>query len=430
MQFLTTGEKIKNLRKILGIRQEQLTSTGISRNFISMVENNKRNLSLKTAKLIVDEIKLKSVELGIDLKIDEEYILKSPGEDAGDYCSKRLKEDLSFDDIEKLISLCNRYNLIDILPQLYSKKADLFYMGSKFDEAFTYYYDALEIYISLNNLEAKAIIYNKLGKCRLKVLEYIESLSFFKKAYNLSSKEKFMSVEKNSLYNMALVYKKLNKIDDAIEHINRYLELCSQDLYSTDIIDARILEANCYSIKYQFEKSISIYKEILDNNKLKSPVLASIYNNLGRAYIEMKDLKNSLIYFNKSQKIREVSDKAKLHLTLINKSNVFLQNKMTNEAVSLLKKAFDLSIIYNDIECIMVSFNMLEKIYLDMCDKKSLTSLYQEMLQAINLNNNNIKSFLLVYVKISNKLMLIDIDNNDIENCRDRIKKLNNLIDI
>lgn len=430
MQFLTTGEKIKNLRKILGIRQEQLTSTGISRNFISMVENNKRNLSLKTAKLIVDEIKLKSVELGIDLKIDEEYILKSPGEDAGDYCIKRLKEDLSFDDIEKLTNLCNRYNLIDILPQLYSKKADLFYTDSKFDEAFTYYYDALEIYISLNNLEAKAIIYNKLGKCRLKVLEYIESLSFFKKAYNLSSKEKFMSVEKNSLYNMALVYKKLNKIDDAIEHIQRYLELCSQDLYSTDIIDARILEANCYSIKYQFEKSISIYKEILDNNKLKSSVLASIYNNLGRAYIEMKDLKNSLIYFNKSQKIREVSDKAKLHLTLINKSNVFLQNKMINEAVSILKKAFDLSIIYNDIECIMVSFNMLEKIYLDMCDKNSLTSLYQEMLQAINLNNNNIKSFLLVYVKISNKLMLIDIDNNDIENCRDRIKKLNNLIDI
>ncbi|MDF2883563.1 MAG: helix-turn-helix domain protein [Clostridiaceae bacterium] len=430
MQFLTTGEKIKNLRKILGIRQEQLTSIGISRNFISMVENNKRNLSLKTAKLIVDEIKLKSVELGIDLNIDEEYILKTPSEDARDYCSKKLVEELSADDIEKLNNLCNRYNLIDILPQLYSKKGDLFYNSNKFDEAFTYFYDALEIYTHINNLEDKALIYNKLGKCRLKVLEYIESLSFFKKAYSLSSEEGFMPIEKNSLYNMALVYKKLNKIDESLEQIHKYIEICNDDLDFPDIIDARILEANCYSIKNQFEKSISIYKEILDNNKLKSSILASIYNNLGRAYIEMKDLRNSLIYFNKSQKIREVNDKSKLHLTLINKSNVFLQNKMINEAINLLKKAFNLSIIYNDIECIMVSFNMLEKIYLDMSDKNSLASLYQEMLQAINLNNNNIKSFLLVYVKISNKLMLIDIDNNNIEDCKNRIKELNNLIDI
>jgi len=53
MRVLSTGEKIKNLRKGIGLKQEDIVSDEITRSLISMVENNKRNLTYKTAKVLL-----------------------------------------------------------------------------------------------------------------------------------------------------------------------------------------------------------------------------------------------------------------------------------------------------------------------------------------------------------------------------------------
>ncbi|MBZ9686671.1 helix-turn-helix domain-containing protein [Clostridium estertheticum] len=430
MEFLTIGEKIKNLRKILGIRQEELTTIGVSRNFISMVENNKRKLSLKTSELLIKTFKLKSKEIGMNLDIDKKYLLKSPQDEAMEYCIEKINDDLLIEEIDSLIDICNRYNLFDILSTLYVKKGNILYSSSKYSEAFTHYYDALVIYNSINSLEDKAFIYNKLGRCRLQTLEYFESMSFFTKAYNLSLIGNYKLVKKNSLYNISLVYKKLNKIDDALEHINKYINICDYDIDFFDIIDARILEANCYSSKNEYNITIQIYKEILNKkNQLKNSMLGNIYNNLALAYLEVNDCENSLFYFNKSQELREVSDKSKLHRTLIYKANVFIRNKIFNEATNLLTKGFDMSVVYKDLEYTILSFNMLEKIYIDLCDNKRLINLYEEMLEILG-SRENIQSLLLIYTKISNKLALINIENNDIEKCKNRLQTLNKQINM
>ncbi|MCB2313405.1 helix-turn-helix transcriptional regulator [Clostridium tagluense] len=430
MEFITSGEKIKNLRKILGIRQEELTSIGVSRNFISMVENNKRKLSLKTAELLIEIFKSKSKEIGTDLDIDEKYLLKSPQEEAIEYCNEKINDTLYMDEIDNLIDVCNRYSLLDILSTLYVKKGNMLYSRGKCSEAFTYYYDALIFYNSINSIEEKAFIYNKLGKCRLQMLEYFESLNFFTKAYNLSVIGNYKLVERNSLYNMALVYKKLNKIDDALEHINKYIDICDYDIDFFDIIDARVLEANCYFSKNQYNKSIQIYKETLNKkDQLKYPMLGNIYNNLALAYLEVNDCENSLLYFDKSQELREASDKSNLHRTLIDKSNVFIKNKMVDEATNLLTKGFDMSVAYKDLEYTISSFNMLEKIYIDLCDNKRLIYLYEEMLDILS-SRENIQSVLLIYIKISNKLALVNIEDNDMEKCKNRLKTLNKLINM
>lgn len=430
MEFLTTGEKIKNLRKILGIKQEELTSIGVSRNFISMIENDKRKLNLKTAQLLIKIFKLKSNEVEIDLDIDENYLLKSPHEEAREYCNKKTTDSLSIEEVDNLIDISSQYNLSDILSTLYVSKGNMVYNNRKYSEAFAHYYDALDICNSINRLEDKAFIYNKLGKCRLQMLEYFESLSFFTKAYDLSLIGNYKLIEKNSLYNMALVYKRLNKIDDAIKCLNKYIDICDDSIDFFDIIDAKILEANCYFFEKKYNMSIQIYKEILNKkHQLKDPILGNIYNNLGLAYLEVNDLENSLFYFNRSQKLRKVSDKSKLHRTLIDKSNVFIRNRITNEASNLLRKGFDMSVIYNDLEYIILSFNMLERIYIDSSDSEKLIFLYEEMLKIVS-SEKNAQSSLLIYTKISNKLALIHIENNDIEKCKDRLKILNNQINM
>lgn len=50
MNFLTSAEKIRKLRKELGMSQKDLSADGITRPFISLIESGKRSMSYNTAK--------------------------------------------------------------------------------------------------------------------------------------------------------------------------------------------------------------------------------------------------------------------------------------------------------------------------------------------------------------------------------------------
>lgn len=49
VEFLTQGEKLKRLRTELNLRQKDLADENITREFISMVEKDKRNFSKQNA---------------------------------------------------------------------------------------------------------------------------------------------------------------------------------------------------------------------------------------------------------------------------------------------------------------------------------------------------------------------------------------------
>ena len=67
IEFLTPGQRIKKLRKLLNMRQHDLQGEKVKRNFISMIENGERGLSKETARFIAYRFNNKAKELGIDL---------------------------------------------------------------------------------------------------------------------------------------------------------------------------------------------------------------------------------------------------------------------------------------------------------------------------------------------------------------------------
>ena len=91
MEFLTPGQKIRNIRIKLNMNQQDLVSENITRPLISMIETGKRNLTYDTANTIMGKFNKKAKKLGIDLNIDIDYLLRHQYEDANIYCLQKLK---------------------------------------------------------------------------------------------------------------------------------------------------------------------------------------------------------------------------------------------------------------------------------------------------------------------------------------------------
>lgn len=411
MKFTEPGEKIKQIRKKLNIRQEELEGLGVSRNFLSMVENGKRKLPNNLLKPLVELFNKKALDLGIELNIDETFIMKTASEDANNYCSNKLKESLSLEDLNELIKISENYNLHYILSKTHELKANILYDSKNYEEAFMNYYEALEGYTKLNLEKEQAFIYNKLGKCNIEMLHYMEALTFFNKCYEYSKIHFDKELMKNSLFNIALANKKLEKYNVALTCLNEYLSLVQDQEVFEDYADGIILKAACHIELKEYQRAIELSINLIDKfEDQTSPLLGCLYNNLGMIYLNVNDLKNSLYYFNKSALIRELNNDNKLCRTILNKSKVYLKAGMLENALTLVKEAINLTEMYNDLEFQIRGYRLLEEIYTEMNKIEELQFVYDKMLNI--LANSDYKSDLLkVYIKIA----LLNIENGNIE---------------
>ena len=119
MDFLSPGKRIKALRKQLNIKQVELEAIGVSRNYISMVESDKRNLTGDTLKKFLKFIQNRADELDINVNIDTTYLLLPEKEEAKNYCALKLESNLNHENLDELIKIGEKYNLVDILITVY-----------------------------------------------------------------------------------------------------------------------------------------------------------------------------------------------------------------------------------------------------------------------------------------------------------------------
>ncbi|MFD3158872.2 helix-turn-helix domain-containing protein (plasmid) [Haloimpatiens sp. FM7330] len=409
MQFLTPGERIKKIRNDLNIKQYELQECGFTRNYISMIECDKRKLNRNVAKKLVNAFNKKAQELNKDIKIDEEYILLTPKGEAKQYCLKELNnENVNLDEI---MDICKEYKLYDVLKEVYMKRADLFYEKNEYTEAFNNYFEALEIHKNLGIKENCSFIYNKLGKCRYSLMYYDSAVLFFNKAYDYSLFFQDKITKKNSIYNLALCYSRLNDKEKSLKLADKYIELCDKKEDFNNYIYAIILKAIYFKYKKQYKEAINLYKNIINEfSDLQSALLGLVYNNLGILYFEIEDFKESLKYFNKSQEIRYKNNNPLLYHTLIYKAEIYMKESKYEKAEELIKNGLDLAYEFNDEEYILKGYLFFEKIYKYKKDNKLLEKIYEDILERFG-DRKEKREVLDIYIKLA----LLKIENNDIE---------------
>jgi len=146
MKFLTNGEKLKNLRKYLKMKQEDLVDENLTRGLISMIEIGKREISNNVAIKIYNKFEQKAKILNIELEIDSNFLLRSPCEDAELYCLKKLNEINKDENIKEIIEIADMFNLLKVKAMAYSKLGELFFNKKDYNKAFINYNYAIDIF--------------------------------------------------------------------------------------------------------------------------------------------------------------------------------------------------------------------------------------------------------------------------------------------
>jgi tetratricopeptide (TPR) repeat protein len=416
MIFLTTGEKIRSLRKKFAMRQQELEDENITRAFISMIETGKRGLSRDTARNIAEKLNKKAESLGMSLDIDGDYLTRTPAEDAEVYCLQKLNNLPTKDEIDVIIGVARRHGLTKVEAQAYRVLGDYEADTQNFMQAFINYMISLDLYKNTDDNSFIAYLYNKLGYCKSEQLEYIEAVSFFARACHYSVLFNDKKTEKYSIYNMARSLKKLEKYNEALEYLDKYLEMCNKKEEFRDYFYANVLKANCYNCSQNREKALSIYNELIMDETVKDHEGLSwyIYNNIGAIYLEANNLCESLQYLNKAEQIGMEKDKKNLAWTYIQKGNLYIQKGQFDEALKYANKGLKLSGEFNDTNTTINAYHKLIEIYIELRDFTCLKNSYIKLLDVIK----NKAIYKDEVIKIYNKLALLYLEQNDIEMCK------------
>lgn len=412
--FLDVGRRIRKIRKQLKMKQHDLEEAGITREFISMIENNKRKPNKDVANRIVQLFIKKAHSIGIKLNINAKKLLATASEEAYFYCLEELWKNDS--DLDKIISIAKSYQLEDIVARALYKKADKLLSDKNYYEAYDYFYSALDQYAKLQNFTLHAKIFNKLGKCQTAINKHNEALTLYFKACNYAQEYTDNNTLKFCFFNIALTFTNLKKHDESLEYLNKFFKHSNTN--SNDYKFGKILEANIYMDKNEYnlakEKLSYLTKKLNINDEI---FLGYVYNNLGIVLDNLNNHRQALKYFDKAILVREKVDTLKLHRTFIDKSNVLIKQKNYKEAEELLINGISIAENNNDIKYVKEAYEKLEKIY-SKISKNKIISLYLRMINYFEKSSNYED------LKVTNdKLALEYLNIGLIDEARKAIKK-------
>lgn len=315
-------------------------------------------------------------------------------------------------ELEQIIELAKEFSLAKIEAEAYKLQGDLNYSKNNFTEAFGYYSSSLSIYKNLGGDKSICYLYNRLGACKSNELVYLDALAYFTRAYYYSEVYNDEVIKRNSTYNIARCYKKLEKYDSAIEYIDEYLSSLNINESFENYAYASVLKANCLEAKGEIDNSISLSLDLIKQCKLMDhPILGFIYNNLGIVYMEKGDYDFSEQFFNEAERVREESDIDDLSFTYIDKARLYLKMGKPELALEFVNKGLQYGEEYRSEESLLHGYQVLIDIYSDQKDYKNLKVTYEKFIEIIK-DKNCDEDLQNIYIKAA--LFHLEIDDTEI----------------
>lgn len=413
MNFLTTGEKIRSLRKKMDMRQQELEDINITRAFISMIETGKRGLSKDTAKIIADKLSGKAQSIGLELAIDTDYLLRTPSEDAEIYCYDKLNNFPTNDEIDVIVSIAKSYSLIKVEAMAYKILGDYNFENKNNIESFIQYMISLDLYKETEEKAVLSYLYYRLGLCKLNQLEYIEAISFFNRADHYSRLYDNIQIKKSTTYSRALAYKSLQKYNEGLKYAEKFIVMCNKEVDVNEYAEANILKVKCLSCMNNGDKAISLLDNLVRELSIsKVEIKWQVYKDIAKVYLEEGCMGKSMQYLELAEELVNNVDNKQLACVYINKAKVYLRNKFLDDAALFINKCLRLSAEKDDLT--VESYYILIDIYSGKKDFVNLKNTYIKLLEILK-DKEYYKQEVL---KLYNKLALLYLEQNDIEMCK------------
>jgi len=308
-EIMPPSERLKNIRRLHRITQDEIAEGMCTRNNLSLIENNKQKLSFNLAVGIANRINKILQEKGLNVKsITADFLMKDENEQANEVFAKILKElegmetiDLAEKKLYKAEILLEKYNISDIKKiELYKFMADIYYNKYQYAKSNEMCNTGLKICINSKNIEAEVNMYIYIARNSIKTFHHNEALKELDYAERLNNNICNLEFCELIFYNKGLAYKKLGEYDNALKYLKILKErrIKNQSL----LIKARIVYANCLNEQHKFKEAEKEYIETLDlaNELGDKDFIALTYKNLSELYLNEKKYKDAAKYIQDS----------------------------------------------------------------------------------------------------------------------------------
>lgn len=294
IELKSRSEKLIYVRQILNVTQKDLAGETLTREFISMVESEKRNMSKDVAITIMKNAINYAKERGIPLDLDEEFIARTKEEDLCKMCDElpNTTENMAFCDEIMAYAEENDYPWAKIMVT--KKIGNILFVNKEISKAYEKYILCLNMIDRLNSNKMKENIYNCIGNVRFEMAQYEEALTYYNEALNYCYINNNFTIKNNIEFNLASVFFNIN---DFNKSLNKIEEVLMQKLDNTLFLKFQLLKGSNYMKLDRLDEAIDGYMNLLDYSELSEKFRSIIYNNIALCYMYNNDYDNSNRYF-------------------------------------------------------------------------------------------------------------------------------------
>jgi len=366
MRVLSTGEKIRQLRLDLGLNQDDLTNDEITRSLISMIENNKRSLTYKTAKVIASTLNQYYQNLGKEITPD--FLLESELEQAERLVKERLEEIQKLlkssapgneaaveRHIDKLIQFAEEWELYRIIPELIESRGRFYYKTYLYNEALIDLFKAQELYLKQQRYDKIVSLYNLMGVIHNALGLYDQAIIYLDQCdlvLEQTIPNNYDRIKMLSIYNRTLSFRYLKRHDLSLKEIAKFKQLAYQEerIYHQLLI----MEGNTYRDLKNYEKAQKIYDKLLKKGTRLNPYVSFLaYDNYADIFYDKGQYEKCLEYKELALKYSYESEPINTAKTLYMVAKVNVHLREFEQAVLQIHKAMLLAETLNNFKVIL-----------------------------------------------------------------------------
>lgn len=352
---VTVGGNLRRIRKDLGLRQHEIAGDDITRNLISLIENDKAvlydtaaNIMAKNINKILDERNLNIFIKPEDLLNPERYNARKKADNyISELEAKLINKVFVFEpeELNEIEAFLNQWDLVDKKVRIYELLGDIFYITNNLSKEYYYYFKALESSYDYPNMKERYKLSLKLVYNCIVTGKNEEAINLCN--YMLLSQDDLSTKAKGIFYyNIALAHKRLDEIDECLKSLSRAKIFLDKSDYK-HLKNVLMLEGICFSRFGDDANALQCYNKILDildeENNLDE--ICATYVNIILIYMKKDDKKNVIKYLDKVMIKLPYVDEDSFYLTEIyfEISNVLLYLKRYDACEEYLKVALALA---------------------------------------------------------------------------------------
>ncbi len=398
--ILPSGDKVKRLRKLMGLKQEDLTNGKITRNLISYVENNKTRLTPDTAEIIAEAMNNSGRSKGIVVKA--EFLLEDEVSQAERILGGIIeamensitKGDILFsEELQRAEAILDEWDIPHRKAKIFELASDWYYNRGQFNESYFYNMKIFESIPYENDSCSRGEVLTRLARCAYWMENYYESIMLNNYALgiikNKEEDNRYFILYKRACFNKALAYKRLNEQDMCLAELGK-LEFKANLLTENERVDIGILKANCYLSKKEYKIALEIYNSLLSGSIENYHIdkVLNIYNNTAVLYKEIQEHEKALECLYKCYKIFEELESVKINLSnkdiLFSIARTYIEMNKYDAAEKHLLLLKKINTKEQNLPFLIETYRILCKVYGKMAKDEALTVVVNEVVELFN----------------------------------------------